>query len=61
MGYIIFTITKHESGIDITTEGTRSTYNKYGVKDKDLYKVLCELTDVFNNVLKMGIGFEIDP
>ena len=34
-------------------------YNKYDVHEKNLYDAMYELTDIFNNVIGVGIVFEI--
>ena len=57
-----FTITREEK-----TNGNYYTlkckaynqYNQYDVHAKFFYEAMEELTDIFNNVLKIGIVFEI--
>lgn len=54
-----FTISKSFEGVNIKSKRF-NTYNRYGVREKDLFKVMSELADVFNNVLNIGIDFVIE-
>lgn len=54
-----FTISKSSDGINIKSKRF-NTYNRYGVKEKDLFEVMAELADVFNNVLNIGIDFVVE-
>lgn len=54
-----FTISKSLEGVNIKSKRF-NTYNRYGVREKDLFKVMSELADVFNNVLNIGIDFVVE-
>ena len=54
-----FTISKSSEGVNIKSRRF-NTYNRYGVAEKDLFKVMSELADVFNNVLNIGIDFVVE-
>lgn len=59
MDTVIFTITKNGNGTyKVFCKNGFNTYNKYDAKD--LYNTMVELADVFNNVIKMAILFEIE-
>lgn len=56
---VVFTVMKNGDGTyRIFCKNGFNTYNKYDAKD--LYKAMVELADVFNNVIKMGILFEVE-
>ena len=57
-----FTITREEktNGWYYTLKSKAyNTYNRYDVHEKSFYETMEELTDTFNNVLGIGIVFEI--
>ena len=61
----VFTITENDKGFSIgntlnITNKKYNTYNKYGVRKADLYDVMCELADIFNNVIGIGIDFVVE-
>ena len=59
----VFTITRSSStkGKRLNIKSKRyNLYNKYEVPEKDLFIVMCELAEVFNNELGIGITYEID-
>lgn len=61
----VFTITEIDNGFSIggalnVTSKRFNTYNKYNVRKADLFDVMCELADVFNNVIGMGIQFVVE-
>lgn len=61
----VFTITETDKGFSIggtlnITSKRYNTYNKYGVRKADLYDVMCELADIFNNVIGIGIEFVVE-
>ena len=55
----IFTIFDTGSAFDVKCKRF-NTYNKYGVPKSDLWKALSELTDIFNNVIKIAILFDYE-
>lgn len=55
----IFTISKGIRGIDVKSKRF-NTYNRVEVPESQLFHVLAELADIFNNALGIGIEFEIE-
>ena len=55
----IFTISKGSRGINVKSKRF-STYNRIEVPEAQLFQVMEELADVFNNVLGIGIAFEVE-
>lgn len=55
----VFTIYKTDGELNIVSSRFNS-YNKYGVKEKDLFSVMSELSDTFNNVIGIGIMFDVE-
>lgn len=57
-GMAIFTITKDGKLYNIKSKAF-SNYNRIGITKVELYNEMEALTDIFNNVLNIGVGFEI--
>ena len=55
----VFTISLTSKGFNLTCKSF-NRYNKYGITRDGLYTTMLELTDIFNNVLNVGVVFEID-
>lgn len=61
----VFTITENDKGfstgntLNITSK-KYNTYNRYDVRKADLFAAMCELADIFNNVIKVGINFVVE-
>lgn len=55
----VFTVTEGIKGISIKSK-SYSQYNRCEIDRKDLYQAMCELTDIFNNVLGIGILFDVE-
>ena len=55
----VFTIRKVDGRFNFTCK-RYNTYNRYGVMFIEIYKTMEEITDVFNNVIGVGVTFEID-
>ena len=61
----VFTITSASTGFSIgstvnITSKQYNTYNRYGIRKADMFDVMSELADIFNNVIGIGIVFEVD-
>lgn len=61
----IFIITESDKGLAAgnslnITNKQYNTYNRYGVRKADLFNVMCELADIFNNVIGIGITFVVE-
>lgn len=58
----VFTIIREERTngwfYDVKSKA-HNTYNKCGLNEHQLFEAMEELSDVFNNVLGMGILFEV--
>lgn len=54
----VFTITQEAKGVSLKSK-RYNTYNRINIPEKDLFKAMNELADIFNNVLKLGILFEV--
>ena len=60
---VVFTIMKNEDGpfkgtYRVFCRNGFNSFNKYDVRD--LFQTMVELTNVFNNDIKMGILFEVE-
>lgn len=61
MNDVIFTISKGIKGINIKTKhGKFNTYNKYEISEQDLFRAMSELADIFNNIIGIGIAFDVE-
>ena len=62
MNPALFIITENSSsGSTVNIKSKHyNTYNRCGVRKADLFCVMCELSDIFNNVLGVGISFEVE-
>lgn len=61
MENVIFTISKGIKGINIKTKNRKfNTYNKYELSEQDLFKAMSELADIFNNIIGVGITFDVE-
>ena len=59
MDTVVFTIMKNENGTyRIFCKNGFNTLNRYDVRD--LFKAMVEMTNIFNNDIKMGILFEVE-
>ena len=54
-----FIISKTSDGLNIKS-ARFNRYNRYGIPEKDLFNTMCELADIFNNVLGLGIEFCVE-
>lgn len=54
-----FIISEGVKGLNIKSQRF-NTYNKYEVPASELFSTMVELTDTFNNVLGLGIDFEVE-
>ena len=59
MDCVTFTISKGVKGLNIKAH-KYNTYNKYEVPPSKLFDAMSELADVFNNILEIGIMFEVE-
>lgn len=55
----IFTITVSNHLYNIKSK-CYPQYNQIGVSRDSLFAAMCQLSDVFNNVLKIGICFDVE-
>lgn len=55
----IFTISKGRKGYNVTCDA-HSPYNYIEIPGCKLFLIMEELTDTFNNKLKLGILFEVE-
>lgn len=55
----IFTISKAGTALNIKSKRF-NTYNRIGISEAQLFQVMVELADIFNNVLGIGIEFEVE-
>ena len=56
----IFTISRGLTGRVNVKSKRFSTYNRIEVPEAQLFRVMEELADIFNNVLKIGIEFVVE-
>ena len=61
----VFTITENDKGFSIgntlnITSKKYNRYNQYNVRKADLFAAMCELADIFNNVIGIGIDFVVE-
>ena len=61
----VFTVTETDKGFSIgntlnITSKRYNTYNRYGIRKADLFSEMCDLADIFNNVIGVGIEFVVE-
>lgn len=55
----VFTISKGASGLDLKCKNY-NTFNRYNIPEGILFRVMTELTDIFNNIIGVAIVFEVE-
>ena len=56
----IFTISRETAGMVNVKSKRYNTFNRIEVPEAQLFRVMEELADIFNNVLKIGIEFVVE-
>jgi len=58
-GTAVFTITETKQGYEIKSK-RHCLYNRCNITNKRLFPVMTEITNFFNNELKLAVVFDVD-